>query len=711
MRLTWPVVAFVALHTLLLATSLNATPPGQVTLRIPPLNDSALQGGLGSNCDGPIGGGGGHGQVVHVGYFATAVPPAPSACQRFRAYITFDTSQLAEHGQVLSATLHLHVLTPPGGNPSWPFVLKIYSTHYTAISPALWGAGDMLLGSGKISVGPSDTWLHVPIPPVALGRTGVFQIEVLHEGEEAGIYPSPPGNQHGNVQFCCSTEGDSYVEATVVDSPTGPFSSFTFSPESPRPDEEIVFDGTLSHDPDGQPLTYSWTFGDGNSAEGPTARHVYNSYGTFTATLTVTDTEGLTSSSSKTVDAWCRVADGPDRVQWEAPDMYCDKDTPLQCLRRDSTLPGTRTDGPVGLPCLQMETLEDKRGVAFELWCADWVATETSAGCDACHGLYQRSASSRVVVGKCRFPAGYNEMSIFFDRARVDPISGAPECFSESVYLNRQTLVNTPDPGLPNEGSPGEPPSSHAPDGRLDEWTYRSIVDAGKLEITVTKTDPATKDELKVYFEDPVPGPHFNDLPPVVSEMEEDPGIKRFSTDSCDIDMNGTCDIADRELLKAAYGKTRGEVGYRFSADVDRDGHVDEEDWRLAFRDRPTSFYTVTPCRVADTRNPQGPYGGPSLVSGVPRLFTFGGQCGVPSTAAAVSLNITVVSPMASGHLTLYPGGEAPSQTSTINFKGNQTRANNAVLALSMDGVVGALPVLLGGGQVDLIVDVNGYFD
>lgn len=121
------------------------------------------------------------------------------------------------------------------------------------------------------------------------------------------------------------------------------------------------------------------------------------------------------------------------------------------------------------------------------------------------------------------------------------------------------------------------------------------------------------------------------------------------------------------------------------------------------------SFYTVNPCRVVDTRG-QGSNGGPILTSGVPRLFTVGGQCGIPSTAGAVSVIITVVSPTAGGHLRLYPGDQTPPQASAINFGAGQNRANNAILPLSADGVIGVLPVL-GNGQVHLIIDVNGYFD
>lgn len=43
-----------------------------------------------------------------------------------------------------------------------------------------------------------------------------------------------------------------------------------------------------------------------------------------------------------------------------------------------------------------------------------------------------------------------------------------------------------------------------------------------------------------------------------------------------------------------------------------------------------TAFYTVTPCRVFDTRNPAGAYGGPSLDGTVERIFVLANQCGIP---------------------------------------------------------------------------------
>ena len=55
-------------------------------------------------------------------------------------------------------------------------------------------------------------------------------------------------------------------------------------------------------------------------------------------------------------------------------------------------------------------------------------------------------------------------------------------------------------------------------------------------------------------------------------------------------------------------------------------------------------FIPVTHCRVADTRNATGPFGGPEMSAEQSRSFTIPqSACGIPSTAAAYSLNVTVV--------------------------------------------------------------------
>jgi hypothetical protein len=120
------------------------------------------------------------------------------------------------------------------------------------------------------------------------------------------------------------------------------------------------------------------------------------------------------------------------------------------------------------------------------------------------------------------------------------------------------------------------------------------------------------------------------------------------------------------------------------------------------------SLYTVTPCRVLDTR--EAPWGAP-LAAGTDNVFLVeGSACGIPSTAVAVSLNVTATQPTSAGHLRLYPAGETRPLASTVNYVAGQTRANNAITPL---GPGGDLAVYVGqaSGTVHVIIDVTGYFE
>jgi len=122
----------------------------------------------------------------------------------------------------------------------------------------------------------------------------------------------------------------------------------------------------------------------------------------------------------------------------------------------------------------------------------------------------------------------------------------------------------------------------------------------------------------------------------------------------------------------------------------------------------PTSqkFFTVDPCRVVDTRFGDGF----ALVGATVRTFTLVGKCTVPSSAKAASLNVTVSGSTLPGNLRLFPTGDVLPLASAVNYSVGQTRANNAIVAI---GAGGALSVRCDqpSGTVELIVDVNGYFE
>lgn len=122
------------------------------------------------------------------------------------------------------------------------------------------------------------------------------------------------------------------------------------------------------------------------------------------------------------------------------------------------------------------------------------------------------------------------------------------------------------------------------------------------------------------------------------------------------------------------------------------------------------AFYTVTPCRILDTRGAAGPWGAPSLAGGAERTVTLAGRCGIPSTATGIAANLTVTGSSAGGFLTVHAAGSPLPLASAINFRPTQTRANNAILSLGSSGDVSIYCGSGAGGHVNAILDVTGYF-
>jgi hypothetical protein len=130
----------------------------------------------------------------------------------------------------------------------------------------------------------------------------------------------------------------------------------------------------------------------------------------------------------------------------------------------------------------------------------------------------------------------------------------------------------------------------------------------------------------------------------------------------------------------------------------------------------PFQFFSVTPCRIVDTRGPIGVTGGPALASGSTRSFPIDvapAACGVPSTAKAAVLNVTLVGPTQDGFLKIWPFNTAAPLVSTINAAaGEPAIANGAIVPLTTD-LSFNISIVYGTavpGTAHVVLDVTGYF-
>ena len=140
----------------------------------------------------------------------------------------------------------------------------------------------------------------------------------------------------------------------------------------------------------------------------------------------------------------------------------------------------------------------------------------------------------------------------------------------------------------------------------------------------------------------------------------------------------------------------------------------------LAVAANPTSFVSLTPARVLDTR--QGAETIDGLGAGIGAFgmlragrvrnnrevveLSVAGRAGIPADAEAVALNLTVVDPQYPGFVTAWPCGSALPITSNVNYETGGIVANSTIVKIGTNGNV----CLYSEGVTHLVVDATGYF-
>lgn len=129
-------------------------------------------------------------------------------------------------------------------------------------------------------------------------------------------------------------------------------------------------------------------------------------------------------------------------------------------------------------------------------------------------------------------------------------------------------------------------------------------------------------------------------------------------------------------------------------------------------------FVPVSPCRVVDTRFPNGTFGGPFLAANETRNYAIRysntvGCATAPIPAGvnvqAYSLNVTVVPKGSLSYITVWPSSSTRPEVSTLNSYDGRTKAN-AIIVPANTGDDNRGISVFGTGDTELIIDINGYY-
>ncbi len=243
-------------------------------------------------------------------------------------------------------TLHLFAATSP--LPQFPTSFSagfpLLSTNPSSFRNSVLNTMQSQLPSGEWAydslsfqvVSPTPTTGTLRVETTPSGAT--VRIDGSHVGtstvERSGLVPGAHSVQVSRsgyqtvTQSATVTAGTTttvHITLTPISTNEPPVADFIFTPPSPTVGTTVTFNGSSSHDPDGNITSFAWSFGDGATASGPIVSHAFPSDTSYTVRLTVTDDDGATDTKTRTV-AVSSLADvgWVSPVAWESPGGQAD---------------------------------------------------------------------------------------------------------------------------------------------------------------------------------------------------------------------------------------------------------------------------------------------------------------------------------------------------------------------------------------------------
>jgi len=121
----------------------------------------------------------------------------------------------------------------------------------------------------------------------------------------------------------------------------------------------------------------------------------------------------------------------------------------------------------------------------------------------------------------------------------------------------------------------------------------------------------------------------------------------------------------------------------------------------------PLQFVSVAPCRVVDTRGPNGPFGGPPIQGGTFRSFPIPlSDCNISASAGAYVLTVTVIPNGRLSLLTVYPTGESKGAVTTMVSLDGRIKSDPTIVPAGANGAVS----VYASDTTNVVIDIAGYF-
>lgn len=224
-----------------------------------------------------------------------AYPNSPDASQT----LTSSFAGLSNQGSKYGARISALICVPQTGD--YTFWVAADDNTELWLSTDYHHSNKQLIAfhTGNTNVNQWTKYSSQESAPINLIAGQMYYIEALvkqgHGGDNLSVgWELPDGTLDRPIS-------NSYLSlpSTIPPYVQNPVSQFSMTPSGGVSPLQVSFDAGSSYDPNGDPITYAWNYGNGQTGTNAQTSQTYTAVGSYTVSLTVTDNQGNSHQSSQ----------------------------------------------------------------------------------------------------------------------------------------------------------------------------------------------------------------------------------------------------------------------------------------------------------------------------------------------------------------------------------------------------------------------------